>query len=198
MMKKVLVVLLILVLPAYSVAAYKVILKNGAAIDGVRTYNESGDDVNLYFDTGSMSILKKDVLRIDGAETPEKEDDLQEEQPGQEAEPQQDTQPSPDRKVGSESRSSAQEDDSKQVKFNQLNNDLNAIDSELKTVQEREHSLVREINEKADKKVYNTIQLKQLEKEVDPLKQELAEVQQKKEQLIQRKYAVENEIREIK
>jgi hypothetical protein len=197
MMKRILVLLLILLLPAYSEAAYKVILKNGSFIEGVRTYNESGNDMNLYFDTGSMSILKKDVLRIEGTEAPVMEGDQQEEEPAQETEPQE-TQPPQDQKGGAEPKASAPEDDSRQIKFNQLNNDLNSIDSELKTVQERESSLVKEINEKSGQKFYNVIQLKQIEKEVNPLKQELAEVQQKKEQLIQKKFAVENEIRELK
>ena len=197
-MKKLLVFILILLLPAYSAAEYKVILKNGAEIEGIKTYNESGDDVNLYFDTGSMSVLKKDVLRIEGTEPPEKTDDQQEEQPATDTDTPQETRPNKEKKDAAEPAPAAPEDDSKQMKFDQLNNEMKSIDSELQTVQERESSLVKEVNEKADTKVYNTIQLKQLEKEVAPLKQELSEVRQKKEQLIQKKSDVENEIRELK
>jgi len=196
-MKKVFVLLLILLLPAYSAAAYKVILHNGATIDGVKTYNETGDDVNLYFDTGSMSILKKDILRIEGTEAPGKEDDQQEDQPALEKEPQQGTQPPQDQQGGADPGSSKPADDGKQIKFKQLNNDLNSINSELKTVQERESSLVKEINDKSGQKFYNAIQLRQLENEVNPLKEELAKVQQRKDQLFQKKLSVENEIRAL-
>jgi chromosome segregation ATPase len=197
MMKRILVLLLILLLPVYSEAAYRVILNNGSSIDGVKTYSESGNDVNLYFDTGSMTILKKDVLRIEGTEAPLMEEDQQEEQPAQEKQPPQETAPAQDQQSGTEPGSSEHADNSKQIKFSQLNNDLNSINSELKTVQDRESGLVKEINEKSSKKFYNVIQLRELEKEVNPLKQELAEVQQRKGQLIQRKSAVENEIREL-
>jgi chromosome segregation ATPase len=197
MMKKILVVLLVLLLPAYS-AAYKVILQNGSSINGVRTYSESGDDVTLYFDTGSMSIQKKDVLRIEGTEAPLTEGGQQEEQPARKTKPKQGTQPAQDQQGGAETKSSEPADDGRQTKFNKLNDDLNSVNSELKTLQERENSLVKEINEKSTKKFYNAIQLRQLEKELDPLKQELAEVQQKKGELIQRKSDLEKEIRELK
>lgn len=197
-MKKILVVLLFLLLPAYSATAYKVILQNGSSINGVRTYSESGDDVTLYFDTGSMSIQKKDVLRIEGTEAPLTEGDQQEEQPARKTKPKHGTQPAQDQQGGAETKSSEPADDGRQTKFNQLNNDLNSVNSELKTLQERETSLVKEINEKSTKKFYNAFQLRQLEKELDPLKQELAEVLQKKEQLMQRKSDLEKEIRELK
>ncbi len=191
-MKKILILFLILLLPVYSEAAYRIILNNGSSIDGVKTYSESGNDVTLYFDTGSMSISKKDVLRIEGTEEPLTDDVQKEEQPAEQ------TQPAQDRQGGAEAAPSEPADDSKQIKFNQLNNDLDSINSELKTVQERESSLVKEINEKSGKKFYNVIQLRQIEKEVNPLKQELAEVQQRKEQLIQRRSAVVDEIRGLR
>jgi len=191
-MKKILILFLILLLPVYSAAAYRIILNNGSSIDGVKTYNESGNDVTLYFDTGSMSISKKDILRIEGSEEPLTDDDQQKEQPAEQ------TQPAQDRQDGTEPSSSGPADDSKQIKFNQLNNDLDSINSELKTVQERESGLVKEINEKSGKKFYNVIQLRQIEKEVNPLKKELAEVQQRKEQLFQKKLSVENEIRGLR
>jgi hypothetical protein len=190
MMKKILVLLLILLLPVYSEAAYRIILQNGSSIDGVRTYSESGNDVNLYFDTGSMSISKKDILRIEGTEESLPEEDQQQDQPAEQ------TQPAQDQKNGTGSSPSGPSDDSKQIKLNQLNNDLDAVNSELKSLQERESSLVKEINEKSGKKFYNVIQLREIEKEVNPLKQELADVQQRKEQLIQRRSVVVNEIRE--
>jgi len=191
-MKKILILFLILLLPVYSEAAYRIILNNGSSIDGVKTYNESGNDVTLYFDTGSMSISKKDILRIEGSEEPLTDDDQKKEQPAEQ------TQPAEGQQGGAEPGPSEPVDDSKQIKLNQLNNDLNSISSELKTVQERESSLVKEINEKSGKKFYNVIQLREIEKEVNPLKQELAEVQQRKEQLIQRRSAVVNEIRGLR
>jgi chromosome segregation ATPase len=191
-MKRMLILFLILLLPVYSEAAYRIILNNGSSIDGVKTYSERGNDVTLYFDTGSMSISKKDVLRIEGTEAPLTEDDQQEEQPAEQ------TQPAQDQQGGTEATPSEPADDSNQIKLNQLNNDLDSINAELKSVQERESSLVKEINEKSGKKFYNVIQLRQIEKEVNPLKQELTEVQQRKEQLIQRRSAVVNEIRGLR
>ena len=188
-MKRTLILFLILLLPVYSEAAYRIILNNGSTIDGVKTYSESGNDVTLYIDTGSMSISKKDILRIEGTEEPLTEDDQQKEQPAEQ------TQPAQDQQGGTETSPSEPADDSKQIKLNQLNNDLNSINAELKSTQERESSLVKEINEKSGKKFYNVIQLREMEKEVNPLKQELAEVQQRKAQLVQKKSAVENEIR---
>lgn len=207
-MKKILVLLFILLLPAYSEAAYKIILKNGASIDEVRTYSESGDEINLYFDTGSMSILKRDVLRIEGSESPSVEDEQQEAQPGQEPPSQQEAQsdqekpaleeaePAQDRQDGKQD-SPKPADDGRQTRFNQLNNELNAINNELKTVQGREGDLVKEINDRSSRKFYNEYQLRQLEKEVNPLKQELAEVQRAKDQLFQKKLSIENQIRAL-
>jgi predicted RNase H-like nuclease (RuvC/YqgF family) len=180
--------LVVLLIPVYSEAAYRIILQNGSSIDGVRSYSESGNDINLYFETGSMTILKKDVLRIEGTEEALPEDDQQEEQPAQDAQQMQE-------KGSAEPVPAEQAVDSKQAKFKQLNNDLNGINTELKTVQERESSLVKEINERSGKKFYNAIQLRQMEKEVEPLKKELAEVQQRKGQLFQKKLSLENEIR---
>ena len=79
-----------------------------------------------------------------------------------------------------------------------MNNELNSINSEIKTVQERESTLVKEINEKSGKKFYNVIQLRQIENEVNPLKQELAEVQQQKEQLVQKRSTIADEIRGLR
>ena len=188
-MKRILILFLILLLPVYSEAAYRIILNNGSTIDGVKTYSESGNDVTLYIDTGSMSISKKDILRIEGTEEPLTEEDQQKEQPAEQ------TQPAQDQQGGTETSPSEPTGDSRQIKLNQLNNDLNSINAELKSTQERESSLVKEINEKSGKKFYNVIQLREMEKEVNPLKQELAEVQQRKAQLVQKKSAVENEIR---
>ncbi len=63
--------MLILLLPSYTVAAYKIYLKNGAEIPDVKTYSESGGDVYLYFSSGQMVVPKKDILRIEGSETTE-------------------------------------------------------------------------------------------------------------------------------
>ena len=98
--------LLVLLLPVYSEAAYRIILQNGSSIDGVRSYSKSGNDINLYFDTGSMTILKKDVLRIEGTEEALPEDDQQEEQPAQANQPAQER--------GSAEPGTAERDDSKQ------------------------------------------------------------------------------------
>src|SRR4030042_4695592 len=72
-MKKICLILLVLLLPAYSYAAYKIYLKNGSSLSGVNSYLERGGEVNLYFSTGSMTIRKNDILKIEEKEYSETE-----------------------------------------------------------------------------------------------------------------------------
>ena len=74
-MKKLVLSVLFLLLPAYAGAAYTIYLKNGAEIPEVKSYSESGGDVYLYFNAGSMIVPKKDILSIGGSEISEKEND---------------------------------------------------------------------------------------------------------------------------
>jgi hypothetical protein len=197
-MKRLALLVLFLLLPAYAGAAYTIYLKNGAEISEVKSYTESGGDVYLYFSTGSMMVPKKDILRIGGSETPEMEIDKGE--PG----PPQDTQRSPeapipqDQPAPAEPSSLPAETNERAARINELSAGLDSISSELRNVYEQENRLVNEINEKTGRRFsYNLIQIKQLEKELDPLRAELADVRQKKTELTQRKGAIEKEIKEL-
>lgn len=197
-MKKLVLSVLFLLLPAYAGAAYTIYLKNGAEIPEVKSYTESGGDVYLYFNEGSMIVPKADILRIGGSETPEKENDKEE--PGS----LQDTRRSPetpipqDQPAPAEPYSPPAETNDKAARLNELRSELNLIYSELKNADEQENRLVNEINEKTGRRSsYNIYQIKQLEKELEPLKAELANVRQRKTELMQSKGAIENEMKEL-
>ena len=196
-MKRLILLLLILLLPSYTVAAYKIYLKNGAEIPDVKTYSESGGDVYLYFSSGQMVVPKKDILRIEGSETTEPQTETGE------PESLHDTRTSPEvrtpqeQPAGTESSSPA-DTDNKAARLAELRTEHDSIISELRDVQAQESRLVKEINEKTGRRFsYNLIQMKQLEKEVEPLNTELVNVQQRRSELLQRKEAVEKEISQL-
>ncbi len=197
-MKRAALLVLFLLLPAYAGAAFTIYLKNGAEIPDVESYTESGGDVYLYFSTGSMMVPKKDIIRIGGSETPEKDSDKGE--PGLP----QDTRISPgtpipqDRPATGEPSSPPAETNDRAARLNELSAGLDSISSELKNAYEQENKLVNEINEKTGKRFnYNLFQIKQLEKELEPLRAELADVRQKKTELTQKKGAIEKEMKEL-
>jgi uncharacterized protein (DUF3084 family) len=198
-MKKIVLLVLFLLLPAYAGAAYTIYLKNGAEIPEVTSYSESGGDVYLYFGTGSMIVPKKDILRIGGSETTEKETARGKTESPQDTRRSQETQPPQEQPASPESHSPPPaETNDKTARLNELRNELNSLSSELKNVQEQESSLVKEINEKTGRRFsYNLYQIKQLEKELEPLRAELANVQQRKTELMQRKGAIENDMKEL-
>ena len=145
-----------------------------------------------------MIVPKKDILRIGGSETPEKENDK-----GEPDSPQ-DTQRSPetpipqDKPAPAEPSSPPAETNERAARLNELSAGLDSISSELKNVYEQENRLVNEINEKTGRRFsYNLIQIKQLEKELEPLRAELANVRQRKTELTQRKGAIEKEMKEL-
>jgi hypothetical protein len=197
-MKRLALLVLFLLLPVYAGAAYTIYLKNGAEIPEVKSYTESGGDVYIYFSTGSMIVPKKDILRIGGSETPEKEIDK-----GESVSPQ-DTQRSPeipipqDKPAPAEPVSPPAETNDRAARLNELSAGIDSISSELKNVYEQENRLVNEINEKTGRRFsYNLFQIKQLEKELEPLRAELADVRQRKAELTQRKGAIEKEMKEL-
>jgi len=186
-MIQILLVILILLLPASSEAAYKIYLKNGSVISGVRSYEKKGGEVTVYFSGGSMAISEKDILKIEGTETPE--EDLQTKEPGKE-----EKQERPEDAVVP---SQAPVDD-KSARVNALMADLDAVNIEIRAVEAEEARLVASINEKRGKKFYNITQLRQIEKDTAPLQQELVSIQQKKADLIQRKASIEGELRALR
>ena len=185
-MIQILLVILILLLPASSEAAYKIYLKNGSVISGVRSYEKKGAEVTVYFSGGSMAISEEDILNIEGTET--LEEDLQTKE--QEKEEKQ------ERPEDAVAPSQAPVDD-KSARVNALMADLDAVNTEIRAIEAEEAKLVASINEKRGKKFYNVIQLRQIEKETAPLQQELVSIQQKKADLIQRKASIEGELRAL-
>ena len=213
-MKKILFIVLILLIPVCAAAEYKIYLKNGSVISEVRSYEEKNGDVIVYFGTGSMTISQKDILKIGGTEPAEKETqktdvtDIQQRQERTERAPDQSqprvqSQEQPRVQSQDQSRTQSQEQprtqepgNDKSNKIDALRTELQSVISEIKAAEEQEAGLVTTINQKTGRRFsYNLIQMKQLEKEVDPLKQELYGVQQKKADLIQKKSSIESEIR---
>jgi len=189
--------LLILLLPSYTVAAYKIYLKNGAEIPDVKTYSESGGDVYLYFSSGQMVVPKKDILRIEGSETTEPQTETGEPESSHDTRTSPEVRTPQEQPAGTESSSPA-DTDNKAARLAELRTEHDSIISELRDVQAQESRLVKEINEKTGRRFsYNLIQMKQLEKEVEPLNTELVNVQQRRSELLQRKEAVEKEISQL-
>ena len=205
-MRKILFVVLILLIPVCAAAEYKIYLKNGSVISEVRSYEEMNGDVIVYFGTGSMTISRKDILKIGGTEPAEKETqktdvtDIQQRQERTERAPDQSqprTQSQEQPRTQSQEQPRTQEPgNDKSNKIDALRTELQSVISEIKAAEEQETSLVTTINQKTGRRFsYNLIQIKQLEKEVEPLKQELYAVQQKKAELVQRKSSIESELR---
>lgn len=197
-MCKVLLTLLILLISVSSEAAFKVYLKNGSEIPDVSSYDEIGDDVTLYFRTGSMEISKKDILKIEGSGDVEKDKGAGEAPETQENQEAQKTEektvtipPAPSAPQSSVSENSE--------RINELKDQLNSINSEIKDTEDREASLQQSINDKFldGRYIYNRYQVKQLENEIDPLKQELFTVREKKKELMQRKSDMESELKQL-
>ena len=191
-MKRTILLFLILLLPVYAGAEYKIYLKNGSIISEVRSYDESGGEVTIYFRTGSMIISQKDILKIEGSETTdtgirtEENQDIQEKQGKQEKQEQPVSTETPSQELS----------DSKNDRLNALKDKLDSINSEIVAAHEEERRLVAEINTRTGRRYsYNLIQLKQLEKDLEPLRRDLSSIQQKKIELLQRKSAIEGEIR---
>lgn len=189
-MKRVILFILIFLLSASAEAAYKIYLKNGSVISDVDSYEERGEEVNIFFSTGSMMILKKDILKIEGKESMEREI------PATEIPEVQQKKDKPEETaVQPQSR---EPDYDKTARINSLRTELDSVITEIKAVQEEESRLVATINEKQGRRFnYNLIQLKQLEKELEPLRQDLSTVQQKKAELQQKKSSIESEINSL-
>ncbi len=192
-MKKITLLLLVLLpLLLLSVSqgmAYQVYLKNGSVISDVSSYEDAGNEILIYIGTGTMVIPKKDLLKIEGMELPESAISGQE---GRKVEQRQEK----NVPAGDDSQTRAPATD-KNARMNALNSELDSVYSELRTAGEEENRLVTEINEKSSKTVYNVIQRKQLEKEVEPLRQNLRAVQQRKGELVQKKYDLENQMKAL-
>jgi chromosome segregation ATPase len=188
--KKVVILIMVLLFPAYSYSAYKIYLKNGSVISGASSYQERGGEVEVYFSTGSMTIPEKDVLKIEGKEETAGET-TSEEKTG-----------TPQKKEQTEEATVpatvSQPADDKIAKTNALRVEINSVNSEIRSMEEREAGLASTINEKTGSRFnYNLIQMKQLEKELEPLRQELQDVQQKKKELVEKRSSLEAELKSL-
>ncbi len=175
--------LLILLLPVCSEAAYKIYLKNGSVISGVSTYEKHGGQYTIYFGGGSMRISEAEILKIEETEAPEKDFRLQE---TLEMETTEQAPAVPfEESIPSE----------KADRANSLKAELEAIEAELKSVEENEARVTASINEKQTRRRTNVYQFRLLQKELKPLQEELSTIQQKKTGLLQRRAFIEGELR---
>jgi hypothetical protein len=189
-MKKILLLLMVLMLFSVSQGmAYQVYLKNGSVISDVSSYKDAGDEILIYFGTGTMVIPKKNLLKIEGRELPESS--MSGKESGEVEQKQEKNAP-----AGGGSQGKAPETD-KNAPVNAVKSELETVYSEIRTATEEENRLVAEVNEKSSKTVYNQIQRIQLEKDLEPLRQNLRAVQQRKGELLQKKYELETRLRAL-
>jgi predicted RNase H-like nuclease (RuvC/YqgF family) len=174
-------------MPAYSEAAYKIYLKNGSEISGVSSYEKKDGELIIYFGGGSIGVPEKDIVKIEETEAPEK-DFGKGEAPGAEA-----------GKAPAEVPAEEPAVSEKTERANALQGDLDAVNAELKTVEDNEARVKASIDEKLGQRSrYNVYQQRYLEQEIEPLQQELLQIQQKKGELLQRKAFKEGELRSLK
>ena len=166
----------IIVTPVYS--AYKIYLKNGSVIEGVSSYTEDNGSMTIYFKTGSMTLEKNSLLKIEGyGEEPVKESV---EESGVSERHMEDE--------GKVNRGITVSDIDKKDELDKIRSEIEALNSEIKVTEEREIELVNQINEKMGRRyMYNVYQLRRLESEIEPLRQELYTVQKKKQELVQKR-----------
>lgn len=175
-----LLVFFITAFPFSGYAAYNIYLKNGSVMSGVSSYEKEAGEVTIYFGGGSIGVSEKDILRIE--ETGAAEKDFRSG----------DTQQKQDMITPAYTVPANNNAD----RLNSLRSELDAINAELKSKDDEEARLLASINEKRNRRTkYNIYQLRQLEKEIEPLQQELFAVQQKKTELLQLKAHKEGQIK---
>jgi predicted RNase H-like nuclease (RuvC/YqgF family) len=181
MIKTALVFSLVL-LPLASEAAYKVYLKNGSVISGVKSYEKHDGEILILFEGGSIGVPQNDIQKIQETETPEQDFRFKQ---------------TPETGTGKTDQGSpAAEPQAAGRDSNALRAELDSVNEELKTLDEDEARVKASINEKRGSRLrYTNVQLRQIEKEIEPLQQELNSIQQKKSNLTQRKAQLEGELR---
>lgn len=183
-MLPILFLVLILLFPVCSDAAYKIYLKNGSVIPGVSSYEKTNGDVNIFFGGGSMGIPAKDILRIEETNAPEMDFRMKQAPEGREVAPP--PPPPPSETI----------DRSPQV--DSLKAQIETVDTELKASETEEADLVQRINDRKNVRLtYNSLQLRQLESDLAPLRQQLSDVQMKKGALLQKKADLEAQIKAL-
>jgi len=179
--------ILILLLPVSTEAAYKIYLKDGSVISGVEYYKKKGSDVDLFFENGSMLVSEEDILKIEGKESAESYISPE------------DAQVTKDDMSVTAPQEPASDIPDKIARLKALKSDVDALNEQIRSVNIEEAQLVTTINEKRNEKpVWNKYQMMQMENELKPLSDELHAVQQKKIELLEKKGALETEISELK
>jgi hypothetical protein len=174
-----LLVFLIIMFPFSGYAAYKIYMKNGSVMSGVGSYEKEGSEITIHFGGGSIGVSEKDVLRIEETGTGEKDFRVG------------DTQQKQDMITPAYTAPASNNAD----RTDRMKAELDAINAELKSKDEEEARLLSSLNEKRNRRTkYNIYQLRQLEKEIEPLQQELFAVQQKKTELLQLKAHKEGQL----
>lgn len=162
-------------------AAFNVYLKNGSVISGISSYESRNNEVILYIGGGSIGVNKEDILKIQETEGPERDIRIKEGEKEEVAPP-----------------PAAPPEEDRSLRIKMLQDDLDNIITEIRRLEAEEGRLVSEINEKRGRRFkYNIYQLRQLEKETEPLQQELFSVQQKKNELLERRSSIEGELRAL-
>jgi len=178
--------MLVLLLPITTEAAYKIYFKDGTVISGVEYYEKKGNDVDLFFEHGSMLVPEKDILKIEGKES------------AGTFIPQEDTKETTDDTSVTSTREASDRTDTI-ARLKALQDDVDALNEEIRAVNIKEAQLVTTINQKRNETtVWNKYQVMQLENELKPLSDELHAIQQKKIELLERKGSLEAEISELR
>jgi len=183
--------ILILLLPVSSEAAYTIYLKNGSEITGVNSYEKKGGEVVIHFGGGSMGIPEQDILKIESTEAPEK-DFTTEQMTTPETAPETEK-PAPPAAPAEEPATTEKTD-----RANRLQAELDAINAELSTVEGNETDIKATLEEKTTgRQNWSPYQYRYLQQEVEPLQKELSTIQQRKGELLQRKAYIEGEMRSL-
>jgi hypothetical protein len=181
-MIQIVLLILILLLPIPTEAAYKIHLQDGSVISGVGFFEKNGSDVILYFKDGSMLVSEKDIIKIEETETVERYVFPELEQTTQEI----------------VTIIPTEEPVSDQIsKMKTLQADVEALNEEIRQVNLEEARLVTTINEINTKPTWNQYQVLAIEQEVKPYAEELRAVQQKKIELLEKKGSLETELNQL-
>jgi hypothetical protein len=184
-MIQIVLLILILLLPIPTEAAYKIYLKDGSVISDVGYYEKKGSDVSLFFDYGSMQVSEEDILRIE-----------EEESVGSYMLPEDDQGIADDTSVTAP-REQASDRNERIAKLRAIQAEVYALNEEIREVNIEEARLVTTINDINSKPTWNQYQVLEIEREVKPYAEQLRAVQQKKIDLLEKKGALETEIREM-
>ena len=181
-MIQIVLLILILLLPIPTEAAYKIHLQDGSVISGVGFYKKEGSDVALYFKEGFMLVPEKNIIKIEETESVEEDVVPQEEQATQEI----------------VTVAPSEEPASDQItRIEALRSKTAALNEEIQQVNLEEARLVTKINEINTKSTWNQYQVLAIEQEVRPYSEELRAVQQKKIELLEKRGSLESEIKEL-